>query len=441
MFILVKKQIITSIKKTLFVTLSITNTIQFLNKNDTILSSNFKLTYFLFIGIALCIPLSKVIISPLLILLVIVSFRTFIKNKYTLNKRINKSTYLLVLFYGLHVVSYFLSHNTAKAAFDLQIKLSFIILPLCYLLNENIQQVKLKSLTKAFVLGNFIASILCVTYGLAKFNITQSWDSFFYSELSYFHHPSYYAMYVCITLFAIGYRLHRNYNHLFWLKMVGIAWCIIMLLLLNSKTGIVVLLLLIPIGGYYLVYLKQSLIRLIALTVFFIGLMLVLLYTSESLSYRVKEAYLALTTTTVADKNKHLSTTTMRQFIWNDALLLIKQNKLGYSTGDVNYALVQQYKISGNTQAANAQLNAHNQFLQTTLALGVVGLFVLLSLLIYPLLTINKSIRVIYLFFILIVSVNFLTESILETQSGIVFFVAGYCIIINTKYNSTNQLA
>jgi len=80
------------------------------------------------------------------------------------------------------------------------------------------------------------------------------------------------------------------------------------------------------------------------------------------------------------------------------------------------------YNKNGMEEAARLQLNCHNQFIETQLSIGFLGLLMLLALVgmgVY--LGIRKR-NIIYLFFSLLCLANFMVESMLETQAGVVFF-------------------
>jgi O-antigen ligase len=94
---------------------------------------------------------------------------------------------------------------------------------------------------------------------------------------------------------------------------------------------------------------------------------------------------------------------------------------LGYGTGDVNDVLQSMYKGEKESEIREKKLNAHNQFLQTTLAVGLVGF---MFLILPYLLLIKESLKkwdYIPLIFVFIILFNLLFESMYETQAGIVF--------------------
>ncbi|HXB11537.1 MAG TPA: hypothetical protein VNZ45_06100, partial [Bacteroidia bacterium] len=74
------------------------------------------------------------------------------------------------------------------------------------------------------------------------------------------------------------------------------------------------------------------------------------------------------------------------------------------------------------TGAEKERLNAHNEYLESAVELGIGGFFCLLACLLLPLYKSIKEHRFVYLMFLIIVILNFLTESMFETQGGTIFY-------------------
>ncbi len=92
---------------------------------------------------------------------------------------------------------------------------------------------------------------------------------------------------------------------------------------------------------------------------------------------------------------------------------------LGYGVGDANEELLIEYIRSDYQTNAQNNYNAHNQYFQTTLQVGIAGLLLLLL----PLISIirrHKNVYGVAMFFVLAGSLLF--ESILLRYNGIIFF-------------------
>jgi len=114
---------------------------------------------------------------------------------------------------------------------------------------------------------------------------------------------------------------------------------------------------------------------------------------------------------------------TMRLEFWQAAVWIIKEHVLfGVGTGDVGQAFKEKYYESESTLQKEWQLRSHNQYLATTVALGLVGFIVFLFYVAAPFLS-NKKKSMFFIFFILIELISFINEDTLETQAGVTFCV------------------
>ena len=127
----------------------------------------------------------------------------------------------------------------------------------------------------------------------------------------------------------------------------------------------------------------------------------------------------------------------VRVLVWQQAIQLIKEKPiLGYTPGDVNDKLYASYKENELTGALENKLNAHNQFLQTSLGIGVIGLLILLSLILFPIINGIKTKNVLIIFFSFLLFLNFIVESMLQTSAGTLFFTF-FIGLFNNGINST----
>lgn len=114
---------------------------------------------------------------------------------------------------------------------------------------------------------------------------------------------------------------------------------------------------------------------------------------------------------------------TMRLEFWKTALGIIKEHVLfGVGTGDVEDAFKTQYQKENTSLKAEWQLRSHNQYIEITVALGIVGLFLFLLYVLAPFFA-GKKLSVLFLLFILIQVLSFINEDTLETQAGVNFCI------------------
>ena len=116
----------------------------------------------------------------------------------------------------------------------------------------------------------------------------------------------------------------------------------------------------------------------------------------------------------------------------------MKNLPFGVGTGDTNDELVKRYREDNMTYVLKKELNAHNQYLQTFLALGILGILLLLAHFIIPLIYAVKYRQWVYIIFIITILLNFLVESMLERRDGtnfIAIFNALFCYLMIYKHD------
>ena len=122
---------------------------------------------------------------------------------------------------------------------------------------------------------------------------------------------------------------------------------------------------------------------------------------------------------------KHETESTIsRIFIWEACTDIIQENILaGVGTGDTKDALLEKYLKEEMSGAYEKSLNAHNQFFQTQISIGIIGSLLLLSSIFIPLFhSFRTTGNNLLTLFIIIIIINFLVESMLETQAGVMFY-------------------
>ncbi len=103
-----------------------------------------------------------------------------------------------------------------------------------------------------------------------------------------------------------------------------------------------------------------------------------------------------------------------------------------------NFYRQHQYWVS-----AKKDLNAHNQYLQALASMGLLGIFSLLCLLAFILYTGVKNRNAVLCLFGVLIMINFMFESMLERQDGIMFAVFFTCVLMmdisDKKFDNENS--
>src|SRR5690606_5082693 len=119
--------------------------------------------------------------------------------------------------------------------------------------------------------------------------------------------------------------------------------------------------------------------------------------------------------------------------IWkNSEEVFLKSPIIGHGTGDYKDVLFEQYKQNNYTNGISNKFNSHNQYLDTSLQLGLAGLIILIVFLYRKILNSSKeNFEKKYIFIIFVISL--ITESMFDRHWGIVSIVL-FTGFVN-KYN------
>lgn len=419
------------------------------------LKLNNQINFYLTSLLAFFIPIHYKIPPVIIVLLVL----NWLINPSNIKKTINhiKSNYALlslVLFFLLYAVGMFFSNNIHFGLKVLETNLSLILLPLIYLAYTSKTKEKIETYLKFFVTGSIVYTILCfgyATYAFFKPVYTDlygvmydlGFNYFFYSYVSLFFHPSYTAMFSLFALFIISTGLIQKKILFNWKILISIILLVVFVLLLSSKSGWLGLILL-SLYVFWNLISKKQILKVLYILIPLVSLFILLniLYT-PSFSKRIPKVDNIKNALNEKNKdNKEVTTggdgNAARVLIWKASLELFSDNILGLGTGDAKELLLEKYQQKGMSTEYKYQLNCHNQYLSTGLSIGILGLILLLGMLFYSLFQSIKYNQIVLGGFIILVSFNFLFESMLETQKGIVFFSFFY-VLLCLSYIKPNE--
>src|SRR5690606_16172305 len=126
--------------------------------------------------------------------------------------------------------------------------------------------------------------------------------------------------------------------------------------------------------------------------------------------------------------------TGQRILLWRNSLDIVKEKPfLGVGVSHVQNMVNYHMEVSGDAYRLPIKLNAHNEYLQTTVGMGVVGLMFLISIYLLPLRYSNKDRMFVTLTFVLILCTASISESIMERQAGVVFLQLVGCLLVAWK--------
>jgi|TARA_R110000782_G_scaffold80846_4_gene159882 O-antigen ligase len=375
----------------------------------------YKANYYLFLLLAFIIPLERKLIPPIIILLFVSSL---LNGSFKFKEK--KGILALTLLYVTYVVGLIYSINLKYGLFDLEVKLSLLLFPLVFFVSKIEMKKVADNILNSFIDGCFVASILSLISAAIQYYLYSDINSFFYGELALYGHSSYMAIFLCFSSALIYIKNIKQGNKISFPKkdLFLLALFSLIIFFLVSKTGIISILLIhFAFIGYLIIKNKLYLKGTVALV-----LISTLLFAGYKAFPEVNNRFNELFTTVFSESEELNSTSSIRTEIWKTSVKILVQHPFGVGTGDVKDVLVEYYMNSGLDYAAEKELNAHNQFLQIALATGILGLLVLLLMIFYPLYYAIKNTHIIYIVFLGLIIINFLTEAMLETLAGVVFF-------------------
>jgi len=344
--------------------------------------------------------------------------------------------YIVTAFFVLHALGYFYAANKPEAMFSIEIKLSYLALPFLFF-SSAFRKTELIRIALAFIIS--CISVCLFNLGRALyFYLSEGVNYFYYSDFSYFMHPSYLAMYLVLAVLMLIVWYPRWYAvsaGMLTFLLGGFVLLSACVFLSSSKMGILAYGLLVPATVLYLQLTKK---RYKLLLTSAAGLVLAFALAYHFFPhpfYRIRVALQASSEQQI-DKTSTESTA-VRKLIWHEAGGIIKKNTwTGVSPGDANDALYTAYAESGLTGALSKHLNAHNQYLQTFIGLGLPGM-ILLTLMTLGTLVLGLIRRNCNLFlFSLLTILNFMVESMLQTQAGVLFHAFFLCFFLQYDFGT-----
>ncbi|MBM3448196.1 MAG: O-antigen ligase family protein [Bacteroidetes bacterium] len=317
---------------------------------------------------------------------------------------------------------------------EIETKAPFFFLPVLFIFLPKLSFQSRSQIFRAFTAGTLVFVVLSIIHALVRLIFGDGADVFFYQKLSWTFHPSYLALYCCLAIGSIYYDLSTTnrgclYNNLL-LIMVFLLACYIAFL--SSKSGFLSLFLTFFILLYY-TWRRQLKMKNFWLFTLLIGLGFgIPFFTVGQINGRVAAAFTDVNSQQVTEKK---ASTAMRFVTWQASLNIVKQNPLGVGTGNWKMALRKEYSSMNELEAARKPLPSHNAFLQIAVEWGYIGLFLLVGLVILNLYYAFKSKGLFFWLFGVLMPFNFLFESMLELQQGIVLFTFFTLLLGFRKYS------
>lgn len=379
--------------------------------------------------IAFLFPLYPLVVSALIFVFGLFSIYTVVRGYG--RAQMSELSILLLLFYALHLVGMLTTENVQRGLFDLEVKLSFLVFPLAFIGFKLVDTRNFTTTLRMFFLGTLANGIICVGYAFYRYyfveppELQEAYIYFFSTYFSTLLHPTYYSMYVVFSLMIMTYLewplLDINKPWRSVINMLIIVFLSITLLLSASKTGLIMWSFLVLFGTVLmLVYVERKWIPILGV-VMLTSIVGSVYQATPVIKTRVSTGLRAADSDQVNPAASE--STAARMLVYKSSWELVtSQPWYGQGTGDFQDELDEVYKKNGYEMPLERHLNAHNQFLQSWIGLGIPGLVMTLGVFIVMFQQSYRNRDWLYVGFTTVFFLASLTESTFHVQAGVVFF-------------------
>ena len=342
---------------------------------------------------------------------------------------------LLVSLYILYLVYAIPTKHLPIALDFLEYKLSLLAFPFLFCFEPKFR-VNWKYVFYSFL----IAVSLLVIYDLAQASIQYSktglLNSFYSSALSPTHHPTYLTAFLTLAI-MISLRFAKLEVSL---KLKLVFWGLIALFVLmhgplSSLSGLLFLVLFFSVAFIYSLIKKRKWSILLFTAVTSAAIVFSVLKVKPSLSKNI-ENVIALVNEYADSPKRFVQTRPFpmqgneaRLVLWTVAFDIFKEYPMGVGLGNLEEMMHQRLVELGLNKQADLNYNPHNQYLQIAGELGVIGLLLFLGILLYGVVWAISSKNWLLTLVMLSLMFNCFFESMLQRQSGIVFYCFWICIL------------
>ncbi|MHA4847433.1 O-antigen ligase family protein [Flavitalea antarctica] len=410
-----------------------------------------KLQLFCLYGIAVTITFSILNLNSLFIIGLILSWLFSIGSLSQVRElRTDRLFIAYILYFLLHIAGLFTSDSFAGGWKHLESKLGYLVLPLALCSGTILTRQVRNKVLMVFTITLTAATLLCLIVAFYKYSTQHDVSVFFYHDLltPISHHAVYFSAFILIAIafLATEYQDITWLRHRSWLMLFWIGYFMGITVLLSSKLMLsitIMLLLFLLLKSFHNSFPKrQILIVLIILG----GLSATILLTDNIVKRRFNNLFEGNIDVLKSDKFNPGNSFTGLEFrllLWRFTYEIMAENNawvLGVGTAGSQEYLVRKYH-SMNMYAGDERkgdhgymaYNCHNQFLQTSLQSGLLGLSVLLFwCFVFCYATIKSRDKIQSVLAITILCF-FFTESVLERQYGMILTCFFPLILLYSK--------
>lgn len=359
----------------------------------------------------------------------------FIRRKITFV--FNKPAFFLLLLYLAYFIGSLFTDHQGDANDILVKKLSLLVFPLLLSFRFD-EKITLKSSALGLIFGVTVASFMGLIHSYSIYQSVGDFNNSFGSvRFSYIHHPSYFSVFLTIAVVSGWYGYFQKWKGFNLMSIILFTlFSLVMQFFCFSLAGMLFLFL-IGLTIYIIITYKYLNKYLFILSTTLIPVIPVVLYNSNiHIQIEVDSALSVVKEFTnnpvdfVKSKKSTVSGSEVRVIMWIVSYQEFKENILGVGTGNIDDHLSERLIEYDQAELAKQKYNPHNQFLQTGLEVGIIGLLIFILMIATAFHFAWKHKNWILLILMSTLVFNSLFESMLQRQSGIVFYSFWICLLM-----------
>ena len=393
-----------------------------------------------YIGLLFSIPISNITLYILL------TCCLFVNSFSLVSKSIRSSLpiQLLILFYILHIVGLLYSENLDNGLFVLEKKVTLLVLPV--ILFPSLQQLTTQEKSNLlFRLGTITiaSSIAFVIIAASKqflYNYELAFHRDYFPSIPYVYYALYFATGSLLLLNSIYERWQYSFTKILIMLLLTI-YSLGLLVILSSKTGILAYV----TGLAFFLYVRLPSRRMFYLSVivvlFSLILSLIIYPPTMNRFVELKDNLNVITADKLGD-HENFTGLNLRLYFWKISLSqLWEDNRLigGMGTGDAQDYLNKIYEDHNLDNYGYKYFDPHNEWVMMLLQLGIIGMGCLAMVYGAGWWLARKSANLNFLFLLWGTLCFSFSESILESNKGIVFFALFFSILCQSVNKITSK--
>ena len=357
--------------------------------------------------------------------------------------KFNTNLALFIALFLAYAIGIFFTENPQDIGKYMESKLSYVAFPILFFFRPKTFKIDLRWPGLALIMGVIIVSIIGLVNWYSYISILGFRASIY--QFSHVHHPTYFAAYLFLAMGLAVYGWQQKWTGFTSLTVVlFLAFGSVMTALTISLAAVLYYFLVVIILGVY--FFNKRFGKKWALIVG-IGVMMLMgiFIMSTDLRYDVANTSISIfeyckdPELFLKNANRYLAGNEVRLVMWTVSILLIIQHPFGVGTGNVDQYLTEKLMTYDLKDLAMSHYNPHNQYLQTFLEIGVVGFAIIIAIIFLSARYAWRSKNWLLLIIVSSLAFNCFFESMLQRQSGIVFYTFWICLLVVMQVGSTQK--